>query len=32
MRTLPRDTRDMQVTLFHVLKPMPRELHGTWRI
>ncbi len=30
MRTLLRDTRDVQVTLFHVLKPMPRELleHG----
>ena len=28
--TLLRDTRDVQVTLFHVLKPMPRELleHG----
>ena len=28
--TLLRDTRDAQVTLFHVLKPMPRELleHG----
>jgi nucleotide-binding universal stress UspA family protein len=28
--TLLRETRDVQVTLFHVLKPMPRELleHG----
>lgn len=28
--TLLRDTRDVYVTLFHVLKPMPRELleHG----
>lgn len=28
--TLLRDARDVQVTLFHVLKPMPRELleHG----
>ena len=28
--TLLRDTRDVRVTLFHVLKPMPRELleHG----
>ena len=28
--TLLRDTRDVQVTLFHVLKPMPRGLleHG----
>ena len=28
--TLLRDTRDVHVTLFHVLKPMPRELleHG----
>ena len=28
--TLLRDTRDVQVTLFHVLKPMPREFleHG----
>ena len=28
--TLLRDTRNVQVTLFHVLKPMPRELleHG----
>ena len=28
--TLLRDTRDVQVTLFHVLNPMPRELleHG----
>ena len=28
--TLLRDTRDVQITLFHVLKPMPRELleHG----
>jgi nucleotide-binding universal stress UspA family protein len=28
--TLLRDTRDVQITLFHVLKPMPRALleHG----
>ncbi|MFO0698173.1 MAG: universal stress protein [Nitrospira sp.] len=28
--TLMRDTSDVQITLFHVLKPMPRELleHG----
>jgi len=28
--TMLRDTRDMHVTLFHVLRPMPRELleHG----
>lgn len=28
--TLLRETRDVQVTLFHMLKPMPRELleHG----
>lgn len=28
--TLLRETRDVQVTLFHVLKPMPRDLleHG----
>ena len=28
--TLLRDARDVQITLFHVLKPMPRELleHG----
>ena len=28
--TLLRETSDVQVTLFHVLKPMPRELleHG----
>jgi len=28
--TLPRDTRDVRVTVCHALKPMPRELleHG----
>jgi hypothetical protein len=32
--TLLRDTHDVQITLFHVLKPMPRELleHGGSRI
>ena len=30
--TLLREARDVQVTLFHVLKPMPRAPLGTWRI